>query len=249
LTGWQVGVPRDVTGLRCEASEDGVEALGTQYQIIQVLPNDKFTLGFLPEDDSLGHDPQHRPTQLDDETSIPRNGHGGTIDPEPADSLLPGFYQVTSYKTANGDDLAHAPTSASPYSHFEIFANETIVPLADGWSFQTCDGVADCRAKPNEIIWGADFSIDEVVATGRYQGRFTSGSWDGRTCHVAVRLSTVVRDEATGALTLEARVHEGNLPGVTTDDECSASSPQIDALVSSWPVTRSLGVTATPLHR
>ena len=246
LDGWQIGVPRDTTGLTCASMTDEDGIMDPMYSIVKVLPNESLEFGLIPDDGSQGSDAAHRPTALDDSQLIPRNGHGGTTAPDPVDALIPGFYAVTGHKVnTHGCDVETTPDNR-PFTNFEIYANATLIPFMIGWSLETCNGIQQCKDHPNEVLLAADFPIHEAVADGLYRGEVKSTNWTG-TCHALVTVANTTRDAHTGAIVIQAKTFEGTVQGVEDADHCGSRDQRIDQQLEHFSCVGAATVTASPL--
>lgn len=244
LDDWQIGVPRDVTGRTCENVDSLASLVGTLYTVIKIVPNEFFQMGDIPDGSTVGSDAAHRPTTLSRDM-VPRNGMGGTTEPDPVDALLPGIYAVTSFKVNHGScDLA-AAQSANPFSHFELFANAAVIPQMKGWTFESCSSRQSCVDQVNKIGLLTDFPLFESVGVGRYTGKIVETTWHD-TCQAVVRLNLTERDASTGQLTFVSKVLRGQVEGVSTGDECRAEVPQIDQQLATFDCTEVAEMTASP---
>ncbi len=224
LTGWELGVPRDVTNLNCR---DHVTMAGTMKDLIKIVPNETIQFGIADEDDPMS---QVRPTELDPDNIVPRNGQGGPIDPHPEPDLIKGFYQVTDFKqNASGCDETGLRTQAMPFSHFQLIANRDIIPMMVGWSFETCASEAACRSEPDRLRIGDDFFITDEAGRGKYRGDGRASLWTGK-CEVNA-VQTVTGRAADGSLHLVSKFLSGVVDGIDTAADCDLDNPLIDAQI------------------
>lgn len=234
FTDWVLGVPRDITNLECE---DHLSKAGTMKDLIKIVPNETIQWGLSEEDDPMS---PNRPTELDPNNVVPRNGQGGPIDPNPEPDLLKGFYQVTGYRqNASGCEEGGLRTQAAPFSHYQLVANNDIIPMMVGWSFETCPSEAACRAQPDEIKLMSDFNLQEKDrGAGKYKGMGRSSTWTGE-CRVEA-VQTATERAADGSLRMVSKFLSGVVDGIDTAEACDLDNPLVDAQLPLFQCTKLL---------
>ncbi len=219
---WRLGGPKDVSNLDCDGA---FTETGTIHDLVKIIPNESVQFGLGGDDDPLG---SPRPTELDPDNIVPRNGPGGPIDPHPTEDMVKGYYQVTGFKANNaGCDEGGLGASSAPFSHYQMIANRDIIPMMGGWSFESCNSEAECRAKADELTFMADFAIGDQVDESHYKGLGRSLNWAGQCYGKAVQ--TVTEREGDGSLHMVSRFLSGVVQGITNSDDCNLENPLVDA--------------------